>query len=196
MKKILILLLFFCATLAFGQQPAPAAAAIPAMRVTSTSFPDGGIIPVKYSQAAPNAAPGTGASPDLAWTNVPAGTQGFVIIVHDVDFTRNKTPEDNLQWIVWNIPATTTSLAEGIPGGSPMADGSYQFSATGPVYRGPGAPAAGPFHHYVFEVYALDNKIDVKPLADAFETRKEVLKQMEGHVLSKGAYFGLFKRPQ
>jgi len=194
MKKILGLF-FFSTSLAFAQQ-APVATTIPPMRLTSNAFPDGSIIPVKYSQAAPNAAPGTGTSPDLAWTNVPAGTQSFVLIVHDVDVTRNKNPEDNLHWIVWNIPASTTSLAEGIPSGSPMTDGSYQFSATGPVYRGPGAPASGPLHHYVFEIYALDNKIDIKPLADAFETRKEVLKVIEGHVLSKGGYFGLFKRPQ
>ena len=195
MKKIFGLSLFFCASLAFAQQPAPAPS-IPAMQVTSTSFPDGGIIPVKFSQAAPNAAPGTGTSPQLTWTNVPAGTQSFVMIMHDVDVTRNKTTEDNPHWMVWNIPASTTSLAEGIPSGSPMADGSYQISATGPVYRGPGAAASGPLHHYVFEVYALDNKIDIKPLATVFETRKEVLKAIDGHVLSKGGYFGFFKRPQ
>ena len=44
-----------------------------------------------------------------------------------------------------------------------MPGGSYQISATGPMYRGPGAPANGPFHHYMFELYALDTKLDVKP---------------------------------
>ncbi len=67
-----------------------------------------------------------------------------------------------------------------------------------PMYRGPGAAASGPLHHYVFELYALDIKIDVKPSADGAgsATRLNVLKAIEGHVLGKAAYVGLFKRPQ
>jgi phosphatidylethanolamine-binding protein (PEBP) family uncharacterized protein len=83
-----------------------------------------------------------------------------------------------------------------VPRGSQRPDGSYQISATGPVYRGPGAPASGPRHHYTFEIYALDTMVDVKPTADAFETRAMVFKAMQGHVLGKAVYGGLFKRPQ
>ena len=75
-------------------------------------------------------------------------------------------------------------------------DGSYQMSATGPMYRGPGAPANGPMHHYMFEIYALDTKLDVQPGADAFESRTNVMKAMQGHILGKAVYGGLFKRPQ
>jgi phosphatidylethanolamine-binding protein (PEBP) family uncharacterized protein len=77
-----------------------------------------------------------------------------------------------------------------------LPDGSYQISATGPVYRGPGAPASGPLHHYVFELYALDTKLDVKPSADPFETRANVIKAIQGHILAKAVYGGLFRRPQ
>jgi phosphatidylethanolamine-binding protein (PEBP) family uncharacterized protein len=77
-----------------------------------------------------------------------------------------------------------------------MAEGSYQISATGPMYRGPGAPANGPFHHYVIELYALDSKIDVKPSADAFTTRADVIKAIQGHILAKAVYTGLFRRPE
>ena len=59
-----------------------------------------------------------------------------------------------------------------------------------------GAGAAGPYHHYTFELFALDTKLDVKPSADAFETRANVLKAMQGHILAKAVYGGLFKRPQ
>ncbi|MGD0134407.1 MAG: hypothetical protein ABSE57_20345, partial [Bryobacteraceae bacterium] len=89
-----------------------------------------------------------------------------------------------------------TGLPEGVPKGSSLADGSYQISATGPMYRGPGAGAKGPFHHYVFELYALDTKLDVKPSADAFETRANVMKAIQGHILAKAVYGGLFRRPQ
>ena len=78
-----------------------------------------------------------------------------------------------------------TGLPEGVPKGSQLPDGSYQISATGPMYRGPGAGANGPFHRYVFELYALDIKLDAKPTADAFETRANVMKAIQGHILAK-----------
>jgi Raf kinase inhibitor-like YbhB/YbcL family protein len=166
------------------------------MMLSTTAFPDGGTVPVKFSQAAPGAAPGEGTSPALTWTNVPAGTQSFVLHMHDLEVARNKTTDDQLHWLVWNIPATATGLAEGAPKGAQLPDGSYQTSATGQVYRGPGAPADGPPHHYVFELYALDAKLDVPPVADAFETRTNVMKAIQGHVLGKAVYTGRFKRPQ
>ena len=57
-------------------------------------------------------------------------------------------------------------------------------------------PATGPMHHYVFELFALDAKLDVQPTADAFETRANVLKAIQGHILAKAVYGGLFRRPQ
>jgi Raf kinase inhibitor-like YbhB/YbcL family protein len=172
------------------------APASPPLTLTVSGFPDGGEIPVKFSQAAPGAAPGEGTSPALSWTNVPAGTQSFVINMRDMDVARNKTTDDQAHWVVWNIPATATGMTEGQPKGAKLPDGSYQISATGQVYRGPGAPATGPRHHYMFELYALDTKLTVEPTADAFETRANVMKAMQGHVLGKAVYGGLFKRPQ
>jgi hypothetical protein len=166
------------------------------MVLTVQGFPDGGEIPVKFSQAAPGAAPGEGTSPAISWTNVPAGTQSFVLNMRDLDVARNKTSDDQAHWVVWPIPATSTGYSEGQPKGEKLPDGSYQISATGQVYRGPGAGAAGPRHHYMFEIYALDTKIDVKPTADAFETRAAVFRAMQGHILGKAVYGGLFKRPQ
>jgi Raf kinase inhibitor-like YbhB/YbcL family protein len=162
----------------------------------TTAFPDGAQIPVRFSQAAEGAAPGEGTSPALNWANPPAGTQSFVLHMHDLEVARNRTTDDQVHWLVWNIPATSTGLTEGQPKGAQLPDGSYQISATGPVYRGPGAPATGPPHHYVFELYALDTKLDVRPAADAFETRTIVMKAIQGHILGKAVYMGLFRRPQ
>jgi phosphatidylethanolamine-binding protein (PEBP) family uncharacterized protein len=64
------------------------------------------------------------------------------------------------------------------------------------MYRGPGAGANGPRHHYVFEFYALDTRLDVKPSTDAFETRAGVMKAIQGHILAKAVYGGLFRRPR
>ena len=179
-----------------GGQRAGGPAPGPAMTMTVAGFPDGGQFPVRFSQAAEGAAPGEGTSPAITWTNAPAATQSFVLHMHDMDVARNKTTDDQAHWVVWNIPATATGLPEGVPKGSPRPDGSQQISATGAVYRGPGAPATGPLHHYVFEVFALDAKLDVQPAADAFETRAVVMKAMQGHILGKAVYVGLFRRPQ
>ena len=167
-----------------------------AMTLAIPGFPDGGHIPVKFSQAAPGVAPGEGMSPAMNWANVPSGTQSLFLHMHDIDVVRNKTTDDQAHWVVWNIPASATGLPEGVPKGSQLQDGSYQISATGPLYRGPGAAASGPLHHYVFELYALDIKLDVKPSSDAFETRANVMRAIQGHILAKAVYSGLFRRPK
>ena len=179
------------AAISAQQAPAPGAAP-PPMRLTSTSFADGSQIPVKYTQA------GNQTSPALTWTNAPPATQSFVLHMHDMEGARNKTSEDQLHWLVWNIPATTTSLPEGVPNGPDLKDGSHQTSASGNgVYRGPGAADAGPLHHYVFEIFALDTKVDVPAnAADPFDTRAKVLSAMQGHIVGKAVYLGLFRRPE
>jgi len=91
-------------------QPAP-----PAMTLTISGFPDGGQIPVKFSQAAPGVAVGEGTSPAMSWANAPAGTQSFFLNMHDMDLARNKTTDDQAHWVLWNIPATATGLPEGMP---------------------------------------------------------------------------------
>ena len=170
--------------------------AAPAMTLTVTGFADGSDIPVKFSQAAPGVATGEGLSPAISWSNVPAGTQSFFLNMRDMDVARNKTTDDQAHWVVWNIPATATGLPEGVPKGPKMPNGAYQFSATGQMYRGPGAGANGPKHHYMFELYALDTVVDVPPAADAFESRANVMKAIQGHILGKAVYGGLFKRPE
>jgi len=179
------------AVAAFAQAPAaPAQPPRPAMTLTTTAFPDGDPTPARFTQA------GEQVSPELKWTNTPPGTQSFLLHMHDPDVARNKTTDTQVHWLVWNIPATATGLPEGVPKGEKLADGSQQISASGPVYRGPGAPATGPPHHYTFEIYALDTKLDVPATADAFETRANVMKAVQGHILGKAVYVGLFRRPQ
>lgn len=193
MKRIFFTTVLFLgvAFLSFAQI-APAA-----MTLTTNAFADGTIIPVKYSQAAPGAAPGEGTSPALSWGNIPAGTKSLLLHMHDLDFVRNKTTDDQVHWLVWNIPANATGLPEGLPRGAKLPDGSYQISVTGPVYRGPGAAASGPLHHYMFEILALDIILDFPAVNnDPFETRAKVMQTIQGHILGKAVTGGLFKRPQ
>jgi Raf kinase inhibitor-like YbhB/YbcL family protein len=166
------------------------------MILTTTAWPDGGQIPPRHTQA------GDQISPEFKWTNVPAGTQSFVFNMLDPDVAIQRGTEAQPHWIVWNIPATATGLPEGVKPGAELPDGSRQISASGPQYRGPGAAATGPLHHYTFEVYALDIPIDVTastatpPITAALETRAAVMKAMQGHVLGKAVYVGLFHRPK
>jgi len=160
------------------------------MTLTTPAWPDGDPIPLKYTQA------GEQISPALNWTNVPPGTVSFLLHMLDPDVARNKTTDTQVHWLVWNIPGTATGLPENVPKGEKLADGSMQISASGPVYRGPGAPASGPPHHYTFELYALDTKIDLPASTDAFETRANAMKAIQGHILGKAVYVGLFRRPQ
>jgi Raf kinase inhibitor-like YbhB/YbcL family protein len=166
------------------------------MILTTNGWPDGQQIPLKYTQA------GEQVSPELEWKNVPAGTVSFVVNMLDPDVSVQKGTETQPHWIVWNIPSTAAGLPENVPHGAELPDGMRQISASGPQYRGPGAAANGPLHHYTIEVYALDTKVDVtpstnaQPVTAAIETRANVMKAMQGHVLGKAVYVGLFRRPQ
>jgi phosphatidylethanolamine-binding protein (PEBP) family uncharacterized protein len=93
-----------------GQPVGGAASAPPAMTLTIPGFPEGGQIPVKFSQAAPGVAVGEGTSPAMSWANVPSGTQSFFLHMHDMDLARNKTTDDQAHSVLWNIPATATGL--------------------------------------------------------------------------------------
>lgn len=169
----------------------------PAMALTATAWPDGGDIPLKYTQATPDVADyPLGVSPELTWTNTPAGTASFVLLFHDPDVARDRTTEDQLHWLLWNIPGSATRLPENLPAGDPLPDGTRQTSVSGTLYRGPGAGAAGPRHHYTFELFALDTRLDVQPAATPAETRAAVMRAMNGHILGKAVYVGLFRRPQ
>ena len=168
----------------------PPAQRPPPMVLTTSAWPDGGQIPVKYTQA------GEQVSPELKWTNVPEGTQSFVVNMLDPDVAIQRGTETQPHWIVWNIPGTEKGLPEGVKPGAELPNGARQISASGLQYRGPGAAATGPLHHYTFEVYALDTKLDVPPGADAWETRRNLFKAMDGHVIGKAVMVGMFKRPQ
>ncbi len=166
--------------------------AVQIMTLTAPWAP-GAEIPPRYTQA------GSDMSPALSWDNVPETAVSFALIVHDISAAAGQGTDDVLHWMVWNIPAATRSLPEGVPHGLQMADGTRQISVTGPSYRGPAAPATGPPHVYVFELFALDAMLDVPALgptgASVPQTRAAVMAAMAGHVRGKAVTVGVFKRP-
>jgi Raf kinase inhibitor-like YbhB/YbcL family protein len=202
-RPLFALIALAAASSASAQAPAGAAQQQPPrppFMIQTRAFVDGGTIPLKYTQASEDreANGGLGVSPQLGWINPPQGTVSYVLNFHDMEVARNKTTEDQAHWVVWNIPGDAKELPENVPAGATIASlgGAFQISASGAQYRGPGAGAAGAPHHYMFELIALDTKLDVQPGTDAFETRKRVVDAMQGHVLGKALIVGLFKRPQ
>jgi Raf kinase inhibitor-like YbhB/YbcL family protein len=151
--------------------------------IMNSGWTDGGDIPAKYAGAA-------GVSPALSWSGAPMTTQSFLLIMHDMDVAPQRGADDVLHWIMWDIPATTTMLPEGLKAGD-QADGSrIGRGITGQnAYFGPGPPAGHPAHHYVIELYALDAKLGLPATA----TRAEVMTALAGHVVARGAYYGKFK---
>ena len=132
----------------------------------------------------------------LSWSGAPDSTRSFVLLVHDADAAIGDGTDDLLHWMVWNIPGNATSLPEGVPQGAQAANGMRQISGTGPYYRGPAAPATGPAHHYVFELFALDAMVNVAPTGMSPPlTRREVMAAMASHIRGKGVLVGLYKRP-
>ncbi len=120
-------------------------------------------------------------------------TASFVLIMHDPDNALNKTPDDVLHWMVFNIPGTARGLAGGQPTDAKLPDGTIQAKGIRNVgYMGPGNAAINPYHHYTLELYALDSMLTLGPDA----TRAEVMTAMTGHIVGKAVLVGRFKRPQ
>jgi Raf kinase inhibitor-like YbhB/YbcL family protein len=152
---------------------------LPPLLMTTDAFPDGGIVPPKYAGRG-------GVQPGFKFENAPDGTMSYAIIFHDIDVSLKGSTADVLHWIVWNIPASAGGIPEGsVPTGAVVGRGITGQNA----YFGPGAPAGPRYHHYVFELYALNSNLDLPPTAG----REELLKAMEGKITAKAAYVGRYR---
>jgi Raf kinase inhibitor-like YbhB/YbcL family protein len=152
---------------------------LPPLLMQTDAFPDGGIVPQKYAGRG-------GVQPGFKFSGAPEGTISYAIIFHDIDVALQNNTGDVLHWIAWNIPAS----AAGIPEGK-LPEGSVQgANITGQnAYFGPGAPPGPRYHHYVFELYALNANLDLPPTAG----RDELLKAMAGKIVAKSAYVGRYR---
>ncbi len=139
------------------------------MTLSSQAFADGITIPVLYT------CDGKDISPDLSWSNLPSKTQSLAIILSDEDAPGGIF----YHWILFNIPAKTTALAEAIttlPTGTLAGKNSWGR----PQYNGP-CPPKGSLHHYTFTLYALDEKLSLPAETDA----PTLLKAIQGHILEQ-----------
>ena len=121
---------------------------------------------------------------------MPRGTKTYVLILHDLDTAPHGQSTDFLHWIIFNIPRSVRSLPQNIPHLRRLPDGAEQVRNYHGAYGYMGPAARYVYHHYTFELYALDTKLDLN--GDA--TRARVLAAMNGHIIGKAAYIGMFHR--
>ncbi|HZT23972.1 MAG TPA: YbhB/YbcL family Raf kinase inhibitor-like protein [Verrucomicrobiae bacterium] len=151
------------------------------LQLTSAAFADGQFIPQKFT------CEGDDISPPLTWKNAPVGTKSFALIADDPDAPAGTW----VHWVIWNLPASATSLEENTPPSGSLANGARQglndFHRLG--YGGP-CPPPGKAHRYFFKLYALDAVLDLPSGA----AKRDLLQAMAGHVLAQGQLMGKYQR--
>jgi Raf kinase inhibitor-like YbhB/YbcL family protein len=166
------------------------AAGVSAFTLSSSDFVQGATIP--QAQVFNGMGfKGGNISPALSWSGTPAGTQSFALMVHDPDAP---TGSGWWHWVVYNIPASATSLPAGagdpkknlLPPGA--VQGRTDYGMVG--YGGP-APPPGKPHHYYFRLYALKvPKLDIPADATAAYVGFNVLAQALGKPAELLGMFG------
>ncbi len=186
MVRFVLLAVLVVVLTACGSANSSASSADQPFALTSSAFAANQTIPKS------NSCEGENLSPALAWSAAPAGTKSFVLILDDPD----AVPVVGYvydHWIVFNIPATTTSLPAGVPTDKALSDGSQQSPNSGHTigYSGP-CPPNGQTHKYVFTLYAVDSLLDLT----SGSTKEQILKAIEGHTLAKAELAGNFTASQ
>ena len=144
------------------------------MKITSPAFENRQLIPSKYT------CDGKNINPPLHFSEIPAGTRSFVLIVDDPDAPAGTW----IHWIVYNLPPDVTTIQEGA-----MPDGLQGKNSFGKSSYGGPCPPSG-IHRYYFKLYALDVMLPVIDHPD----KKAVETAMKNHILAQTELIGLYKR--
>jgi Raf kinase inhibitor-like YbhB/YbcL family protein len=151
------------------------------LALKTTTFANGGEIPKRHTCSDADL------SPALSWNGVSPAAHSLALIVDDPDAPKGTWTH----WLLWNIPAHLTALAEGVLAREVLENGACQgrndFNRIG--YGGP-CPPPGKVHRYFFKLYALDTALNLK----AGASRQELERAMKGHVLSHAEWMGMYRR--
>lgn len=151
------------------------------MQLTSTAFAHLGAIPAHHT------CEGDEVAPELAWSDVPAATQGFALIVDDPDAPDPAAPKMTwVHWVVYNLPASVHALPAGGRLPPDARSGLNDWHRTG--WGGPCPPIGR--HRYFFKLYALDATLpDLKS-----PTKAQLEQAMHGHVLAQAELVGTYQK--
>jgi Raf kinase inhibitor-like YbhB/YbcL family protein len=169
----------------------PAAHAADPFMIKSSAFEDNGKLAVKNAgdnKSNPNCV-GQNVSPPLSWSNPPAGTTSYVLLMFDPE---GRGGLGVSHWVAYGIPVAVTGFAEGEVSkpSDKYVGGKGQAGQSN--YQGPCTPP-GDWHHYTFTLIATD--LDPKALQPGM-TRDEVLKALDGHTKGAAGLIGRFTKPQ
>jgi len=142
-------------------------------------FGEGETIPKRYT------CEGADLSPAITWEDAPGATRSFALIMDDPDAPAGTWNH----WLLWDIPAAETELAEGFRPGVTGASGTNDFGRRG--YGGPCPPKGHGPHRYFFKLFALD----VASLSLATGARRpELDAALKEHTLAEAQYMGRYER--
>jgi Raf kinase inhibitor-like YbhB/YbcL family protein len=167
-------------TFAHVQGPAQADHKLQPFTLSSPNFRDGGPLPPS-SENGRGSCHGENIAPNLQWTNVPAQTRSFALVMNDMDAPFAGGLH---HWIVYNIPATVRTLH----GNAPYTQGTNSLRLR--TYLGPCPPATGQMHHYIFTLYALSSQ----HLQQSELTYNGLIQAINGHVVGATTIVGTFRR--
>lgn len=194
------------------------------MKLSSSSLVEGQRVPAAFAMGVPGEngpVPGPNRSPHLAWTDAPAAAKSFAVFCVDVDAPSkaddanraDRTVPHDLprvdfhHWVLVDIPAGTTELAEAVdsdgltpkgkpPGRTPHGvrgiNNYREWFGSDPAMGGDYGGYDGPWppfnderiHRYVFTVYALD--VPSLALPEKFDG-PAALAAMKGHILGQAS---------
>jgi Raf kinase inhibitor-like YbhB/YbcL family protein len=175
-------------TKAVTQSPSPTVSVTPTptpepeFALLSSAFGNGDTIPLEYT------CEGANTLPPLSWKDAPTSTQSFAITMYDPDVPKQVRPQGFFDhWVIFNIPATTTSINASSTVGILGNNGGAKASYTGPC---PPTNYEPKEHRYLFTLYALDNLLGLKRGA----TRAEIEKAVVGHTLASTTLMGRYQK--
>ena len=153
--------------------------ALMALKLVISAFPEGGAIPPKYT------CDGQNISPAIEWSGVPPQAKSLALILDDPDAPGGTFTH----WLLYGIPPSTNSLAEGYHPSAPAAAAINDFGKSG--YGGPCPPKGHGPHRYNFHFFALDvPSLDVHKGAK----RSDIDRAIHGHVIEESKHMGRYER--
>ena len=130
-------------------------------------------------------------SPPITWTNI-EGAETYALIVEDPDAPQEKP---YIHWMIWNIPPEAGGLPEGVPLAQqidpphPIIQGRNDNGDYG--WFGPRPPQGHGVHRYYFQVFALDQLVEVGPDTPL----AELLNILKGHTIAQGEMMATYEAP-
>jgi Raf kinase inhibitor-like YbhB/YbcL family protein len=150
------------------------------LNVSSSSFSNGALIPVRLT------CEGDNLSPAVEFSSPPTGTRSIAIVMDDAD-----SPFGFVHWLVYGIPSGVNAIAEGASSQKKLPSGAAEGLSYAAIsaYAGP-CPPGKETHRYVIRVYALGTSVSLPPGI----TKQQLAAAVRGQVLAEGQWTGMYRK--